>query len=64
MLYLQMPTLSDIPVEDHIRGVVRDLLKAKIQKTGLIKDINGTNKIPLKGLKTRLSLQVRFKQSN
>lgn len=52
--------MSDYPVEDHIRGVVRDLLKSRgIAKTGLIKDINGTRKIPYIGLKNRLSLQVQ-----
>jgi hypothetical protein len=51
--------MSDYPVEDHIRGVVKDLLKTRgIAKTGLIKDINGTRKIPYIGLKNRLSLQV------
>lgn len=51
--------MSDYPVEDHIRGVVKDLLKSRgIAKTGLIKDINGTRKIPYIGLKNRLSLQV------
>ena len=51
--------MSDYPVEDHIRGVVKDLLKTRgIAKTGLMKDINGTRKIPYIGLKNRLSLQV------
>ena len=53
--------MSNYPVEDHIRGVVKDLLKTRgIAKTGLIKDINGTRKIPYIGLKNRLSLQVKF----
>lgn len=56
---LEEPTMNDIHVEDHVRGVVSDLLRAKgITKTGLIRDINGTKKIPLKGLKSRLSLQA------
>ena len=51
--------MANYPIEDHIRGVVRDLLKTRgIAKTGLIKDINGTRKIPYIGLKNRLSLQV------
>jgi hypothetical protein len=46
-------------VEDHIRGVVKDLLRTRgITKRGLVEDINGTLKIPYKGLKYRLSLQA------
>ena len=53
--------MLNYPVEDHIRGVVKDLLKSRgIAKTGLIKDINGTRKIPYIGLKNRLSLQVHL----
>ena len=48
-------------VEDTIRGVVKDLLRTKgITKRGLVTDINGTKKVPLKGLKYRLSIQVIF----
>ena len=51
--------MNNIPVENHIRGVVKDLLKARgIAKTGLVKDILGTRKVPYIGLKNRLSLQV------
>ena len=46
-------------MEDYLRGAVKDLLKAKgIKKTGLVKDLNGTLKVPNKGTKHRLSLQV------
>lgn len=56
---LDLPTVNDIPVETHLRGAVRDLLKTKgYTKTGLVKDLNGTLKIPMKGLKNRLSLQA------
>ena len=50
-----------MPVEEHIRGFVKDLLRTRgIAKTGLISDLNGTKKIPLNNLnlKYRLSLQV------
>lgn len=51
--------MNHLPVEEHIRGVVKDLLRTRgITKRGLVADINGTMKIPLKGLKYRLSLQV------
>lgn len=46
-------------VEDHVRGVVKDLLRTRgITKKGLVTDINGTKKIPLKGLKYRISVQA------
>jgi hypothetical protein len=46
-------------VEDHIRGVVKDLLRSRgIVHHGLETDINGAKQIPWKGLKYRLSLQV------
>lgn len=54
-----MPTMNNLPVEEHIRGVVKDLLRTRgVTKRGLVADINGTMKIPLKGLKYRLSLQA------
>jgi hypothetical protein len=38
---------------------VKDLLKTKgMKKTGLVRDLNGTLKVPNKGLKHRLSLQA------
>lgn len=46
-------------MEDHIRGVVKDLLRSRgIVHHGLETDINGAKQIPWKGLKYRLSLQV------
>jgi hypothetical protein len=51
--------MNALPVEEHIRGVVKDLLRTRgYTKRGLEPDINGTMKIPLKGLKYRLSLQA------
>lgn len=48
-----------IPVEEHVRGVVKDLLRTRgTSHTGLVTDLNGTKKIPLKGLKYRLSIQA------
>lgn len=56
---LEPPTVNNIPVEEYLRGAVKDLLKAKgIKKTGLVKDLNGTLKVPNKGVKHRLSLQA------
>jgi hypothetical protein len=56
---LEQPTVNDIPVESYLRGAVKDLLKTRgLTKTGLVRDLNGTLKIPLKGVKNRLSLQA------
>lgn len=57
---VQMPTMNGIFIEDHIRGVVKDLLRTRGLTThrGLEEDINGTMRIPLKGLKYRLSIQA------
>ena len=57
----QMPTMKAIPIEEHVRGVVKDLLRTRgVAHTGLTTDLNGTRKVPLKGLKYRLSVQVCF----
>eukprot|EP01033_Poteriospumella_lacustris_P000690 gene690-487_t len=57
--YVMQPTMNQLPVEEHIRGVVKDLLRTRgYTKRGMEPDINGTLKIPLKGLKHRLSLQA------
>lgn len=51
--------MNSTKVEDHIRGVVKDLLRTRgISRTGFVKSISGTRRIPYKGLKYRLSLQV------
>lgn len=56
---LAAPTMNQLPVEEHIRGVVKDLLRTRgYTKKGLMADTNGTLKIPLKGLKQRLSVQA------
>jgi len=56
---LEAPKMNGVPVEDHIRCVVRDLLRTKgITKTGMVKDLHGSRKIPYVGLKNRLSLQA------
>mmetsp|Transcript_97 Transcript_97/g.207 ORF Transcript_97/g.207 Transcript_97/m.207 type:complete len:443 (+) Transcript_97:157-1485(+) len=57
---LEAPTVNDVPVESYLRGAVKDLLQTKglTKKTGLVRDLNGTLKIPLKGMKNRLSLQA------
>lgn len=58
---MEAPTVNDVPVEAYLRGAVKDLLASKglTKKTGgLVRDLNGTLKIPMKGLKNRLSLQA------
>lgn len=57
--YLEVPTWQEVPVEDHVRGVIRDLLRTRgVSKSGLVPDLNGSRRIPLKGLKSRLSVQA------
>lgn len=56
---MNVPTVNEVPVESYLRGAVKDLLKTKgLTKTGLVRDLNGTLKVPLKGMKNRLSLQA------
>lgn len=56
---MEVPTVNEVPVESYLRGAVKDLLKTKgYTKTGLVRDLNGTLKVPLKGVKNRLSLQA------
>jgi hypothetical protein len=53
--------MKSMPIEEHVRGVVKDLLRTRgIAHTGMVTDHNGTKKIPLKGLKYKLSIQVGF----
>jgi hypothetical protein len=55
----QEPCMNEVPIEEHVRGVVKDLLRTRgIAHRGLETDLNGTRKIPLKGLKYRLSIQA------
>jgi len=57
--FLEIPTMNNLPVENHVRAVVKDLLRTRgIAKTGMETDIHGTKKIPWKGLKYKLSLQA------
>jgi hypothetical protein len=57
--YMIQPTWRDVPVEDHVRASTRDLLRTRgIRKTEMIVDMNGTKKVPLRGLKSRLSIQA------
>lgn len=57
--YLDVPTWKEVPVEDHVRGMIRDLLRTRgIPKSGLVPDMHGSRRIPLKGLKNRLSVQA------
>jgi hypothetical protein len=57
--YMITPTWRDQPVEEHVRNTIKDLLRTKgISKTGLVLDMNGTRKVPLRGLKSRLSVQA------
>lgn len=57
---MEMPTLNDVPVEEQIRGVVRDLLRAKgVTKRGIAKDLGGSRQVPYRqGIKNRLSVQA------
>ena len=57
--YMEVPRWRDTPVEDHVRNNIRDLLRTRgVSKTGLVVDLNGSRKIPLRGLQSRLSIQA------
>ena len=59
--YLQMPTMKEVPVEQHLRGVTRDLLRTRGYRKGastMKYDYNGVLQVPLKGLKHKLSVQA------
>lgn len=61
--YKDIPTIRNVPVEEHLRHGIKDLLRTKgVSKVGLpkllVKDINGTNRIPVQTVKGRLSLQA------
>lgn len=59
--FLSMPTMKEIPVEEHLRGATRDLLRTRgytKSSSTMVPDYNGTLRIPFKGLKAKLSLQA------
>lgn len=59
--YLQMPTMQEVPVEQHLRGVTREFLRTRGYTKGastMKYDYNGVLQVPLKGLKHKLSLQA------
>jgi len=57
--YLEVPTWKEMPVEDHVRGAIRDLLRTRgVPKSGLVPDLHGSRKIPLRGRKNLLSVQA------
>lgn len=59
--YLSLPTMNEVPVEEHLRGTTRELLRTRGYKkttASMVPDINGTLRIPLKTLKHKLSLQA------
>lgn len=56
---LQVPTVNDVPVEEHMRAGVRDLLRRSgYTRKSLTRDSNGVLRVPYKGPKYRLSLQA------
>jgi hypothetical protein len=59
---MDTPKLDEEPVEDLIRGVVKDLLRTR-SLTGqshksLVTDLRGTRRVPYVGLKNHLSIQA------
>ena len=61
--FKEVPTIREIAVEDHLRHAIKDLLRTKgVSKIGLpkilVKDMNGTSVVPVKGMAGRLSLQA------
>ena len=52
------PTAMGIPVEDHLRVGVKDLLRTRMaQKPKLVKDLNGSKRIPVRP-SSKMSLQA------
>lgn len=58
--YVQPPMAYDHLVEDQINDISREKVKQRSRHVGLLPNINGTLKVPLKGLKNKLSLQVVY----
>ena len=59
--YLQMPTMGEVPVEQHLRGATREYLRTRGYTKGastMKYDYNGVLQVPLKGLKHKLSVQA------
>lgn len=53
------PTAMGIPVEEHLRAGVKDLLRTRLTgKVKMTKDLNGTKRIPIRPPPSRLSLQA------
>ncbi|GMI40411.1 hypothetical protein TrCOL_g5927 [Triparma columacea] len=53
------PTAMGIPVEEHLRAGVKDLLKTRLTgKVKMTRDLNGTLRIPIRPPTTRRSLQA------
>lgn len=58
--HLNAPTMNGVPVEQHVRAVVKDLLRTRGFNTKpLVTDIHGTKKIPYNGQKFRISIQAQ-----
>lgn len=58
-LFAEVPTINDVPLEEHMRAGVRDLLRRSgYTRKPLIQDANGVLRVPYKGQKYRLSLQA------
>ena len=57
---MQTPTMNNVSIEEHVRGVVKDLLRTRsATKThGLVPDLRGSHRVPWKGLQNQLSIQV------
>lgn len=55
----EQPTAMGLPLEHHLRTGVKNLLRSRgYQKRGLVTDINGSRRIPVRPAQSRLSVQA------
>jgi len=55
----EQPTAMGLPLEHHLRTGVKNLLRTRgYQKRGLVTDINGSRRVPVRPAQSRLSVQA------
>ena len=60
--YADPPTANGIPIEDHLRAGVKDLLRTRgYTKRGLVPDMAGGKRVPVRPGASRLSIQASSK---
>lgn len=55
----EQPTAMGLPLEHHLRNGVKTLLRTRgYQKRGLVNDLNGSRRVPVRPAQSRLSVQA------